>query len=93
MSEFVEFKSRPVTVLARKVEEVETVVTVNGLRTAVPGEYIVQVMARQIQQVEQDDGSTQPEEVDYCCGFDVVDGAEFEAVYSGTRKRKIPGEE
>ena len=93
MSEFVEYKSRPVTVLARKVEEVETVVTIHGLRTAVPGEYVLQVIGRQVQNVEQEDGSTEPEEVDYCRGFDVVDGAEFEAVYSGTRKRKLPGDE
>ena len=93
MSEFVEYKSRPVTVLARKVEEVETVVTIHGLRTAVPGEYVLQVIGRQVQNVEQEDGSTKPEEVDYCRGFDVVDGAEFEAVYSGTRKRKLPGDE
>lgn len=93
MSDFQEYKSRPVTVLARKVEEVETVVTVNGLRTAVPGEYVVQMMGRQVQNIEQEDGSTQPEEVDYCRGFDVVDGSEFEAVYSATRKRKLPGDE
>jgi len=93
VSEFVEYKSRPVTVLARKVEEVETVVTIHGLRTAVPGEYVLQVIGRQVQNVEQEDGSTEPEEVDYCRGFDVVDGAEFEAVYSGTRKRKLPGDE
>lgn len=93
MSDFVEYKSRPVTVLARKVEEVETVVTVNGLRTAVPGEYVVQMMGRQVQNIEQEDGSTKPEEVDYCRGFDVVDGSEFEAVYTATRKRKLPGDE
>lgn len=93
MSDFQEYKSRPVSVLARKVEEVETVVTVHGLRTAVPGEYILQVMGRQVQNVEQEDGSTVPEEVDYCRGFDVVDGSEFEAVYSATRKRKLPGDE
>lgn len=93
MSEFVEYKSRPVSVLARKVEEVETVVTINGLRTAVPGEYVVQMMGRQVQNVEQEDGSTVPEEVDYCLGFDVVEGTEFEAVYSATRKRKLPGDE
>lgn len=92
MNDFQEYKSRPVTVLARKVEEVETVVTVNGLRTAVPGEYVVQMTARQIQNVEQEDGSTKPEEVDYCCGFDVVDGSEFESVYTGTRKRALPGD-
>lgn len=93
MSDFQEYKSRPVVVMARKVEEIETVVTVNGLRTAVPGEYVVQVMGRQVQNVEKEDGVFEPEEVDYCRGFDVVDGAEFESVYSGTRKRKIPGEE
>ncbi len=93
MSDFQEFKTKPVTVLARKVEEVETVVTIHGLRTAVPGEYVLQVMGRQIQNVEQEDGSTQPEEVEYCRGFDVVDGSEFENVYSATRKRKLPGDE
>ncbi len=93
MSDFQEFKTKPVTVLARKVEEVETVVTIHGLRTAVPGEYVLQVMGRQVQNVEQEDGSTQPEEVEYCRGFDVVDGSEFENVYSATRKRKLPGDE
>lgn len=93
MSDFQEFKTKPVTVLARKVEEVETVVTIHGLRTAVPGEYVLQVMGRQVQNIEQEDGSTQPEEVEYCRGFDVVDGSEFENVYSATRKRKLPGDE
>ena len=90
MIDFQEFKSRPTTVMARKVDEPETVVTVNGLRSAVPGQYVTQVMALQIQQVPQDDGSTQPEEVEYCCGFDVVDGVEFEAVYSRPAKRSVP---
>lgn len=93
MSDFQEYKSRPVTVFARKVEEPETVVTIHGLRSAVPGEYVLQVMGRQVQNVEQEDGSTKPEEVEYCRGFEVVDGAEFEAVYSATRKRKLPGDE
>jgi hypothetical protein len=93
VSDFQEYKSRPVTVLARKVEEVETVVTIHGLRTAVPGEYVLQVMGRQVQNVDKGDGDMQPEEVDYCRGFDVVDGSEFEAVYSASRKRKLPGDE
>jgi hypothetical protein len=93
VSDFQEYKSKPVTVLARKVEEPETVVTIHGLRSAVPGEYVLQVMGRQVQNVEQEDGSTKPEEVEYCRGFEVVDGDEFEAVYSATRKRKLPGDE
>ena len=90
MSDFQEYKSRPVTVLARQVEEAETVVTIHGLRSASKGDYVVQVSGTKVENVEQEDGSTQPETVTYCRGFDVVSPEEFEAVYSVSRRRKLP---
>jgi hypothetical protein len=92
MSDFQEYKSRPVTVLARQVEDAETVVTIHGLRSAVKGDYVLQMTGRQVQNVEQEDGSTKPEEVEYCRGFDVVSADEFEAVYQPVRRRKLPEE-
>lgn len=90
MSDFSEYKSRPVTVLARQVEEPETIVTVHGLRSAVKGDYVLQLTGRKVDNVEQEDGSVQPQEVEYCRGFDVVSAEEFEAVYTASRRRKIP---
>lgn len=92
MSDFQEYKSRPVTVLARQVDEPETVVTVHGLRNAVKGDYVLQLTGRKVENVEQEDGSTKPEEVEYCRGFDVVSADEFEAVYQPSRRRKLPEE-
>jgi hypothetical protein len=94
MSDFQEFRSKPVIVQAKKVDDDhESVVTIHGVRSAVKGDYIVELTGVKTDLVEQPDGSFAPEEVVYCRGVDIVAGSEFENVYSPVRKRKLPDDE
>lgn len=77
-------------VRAEKVtEDARTVVTIHGVRTAVKGDYIVELQGKKLERKEDGDGF---EEVSYCVGTDIVSGEEFEAVYEPVRKRSVPKE-
>lgn len=71
------------SVLAEKVDEIQTVVTIHGVRTAAAGDYIVYLRAYHTEMVEDKaTGQKVPEKVLGVVGCDLVDGAEFELNYS-----------
>lgn len=71
------------SVLAEKVEGIQTVVTIHGVRTAADGDYILYLRAYHTELVEdKETGQKVPKQVLGVVGCDLVDGAEFEMNYS-----------
>jgi hypothetical protein len=88
---YVEYRLKTANVMAEKVEEdTRTVVTINGVRTAYKGDYVVELSGTK--QVRNDE-SGEFETVVYSRGHDIVSAEEFEAAYSPIRKRKVPGDD
>lgn len=88
---FSEYKLRSESnVRAEKVtDDAVTVVTINGVRTAHKGDYVVELQGKKLERNEE---SGEFEEVTYSVGTDIVNGEEFEAVYEPVRKRSVPKE-
>lgn len=88
---FTEYRLKTANVKAEKVEEdTRTVVTVNGVRTAYKGDYVVELSGTKLEKNEE---SGEFEEVSYSRGHDIVSAEDFEAAYAPVRKRKVPGED
>lgn len=82
MSDPIEYEHKE-SVLAERVEETGTVVTIHGVRTAQAGDYIVYLRAYHTEMVDdKETGQKVPVQVLGVVGCDLVDGAEFESTYS-----------